>query len=319
MIIRGFSFGTSTNWLPLLDIKEIYDKSVFWFIGVQDEEVYGVELKQGITEPSANQRLPTKVHKLKIPLIKTATSESEEKVINNKFFINHDIWRTNNYSIFKETRNPKMPDHYYSDSIKDVDELTNVKKEYDRFLLGLMNEYVAKNQVEKISDIFDSLLLVKSRELAIKFVSQLNESSLAQILNAKMERIKVRESQLSNHGNINADREEHQQPQHRNNEKYNNSESKEKNEGSLSVLSSFAINIHNNFKDLEEEVRNELDRNGNNEEKGEKFEDNALNLKHSNLSFEKKTVKSLLNFSRVIHFIKMTITRIRTILTCLMI
>lgn len=268
---------------------------------MQDQEIYGVELKPGVSEPTVVPRLPIKVHNLKIPLIKTNNSDNEEKVIASNFFIAHETWRSKHFSDIKETRTSKMPEHYYTDSLKDETELNTIKRDYDKFLLGLMSEYVGKNQSEKIIDLFDALLLNKSREIALKFVKELNENFIFQVLNGKMMRLRLREEKLktimeeehslnaSGHKYINSNSKDTRDTRNsRDVRDARDSDTKESLNG-INSLSALAISI-SGFKDLEEEVRNELGQNINTEGSNREDDYNALNVKQTNLNLEKKNV-----------------------------
>lgn len=261
-IIRGFSLGISKNWIPLMDLKELYPNSSFWIIGVQDEEVYGIELKAGITEPQVNVRAPLKVHKLKVPLLHSDTYENEEKIIIGKFFTEHETWRSKTYGNLKDLRSTKMPEHYYSDSIKDDSDLNTIKKDFDKYLLGLMQDYVTKNQLDKILDVFDSLYLQKSREIAIKFAEALNENNLVQTMLNKFARWKLANEQTliekpnNFSSNLNSTSKATTKLDDHAFESRENIETNEHN-----IFNSYALNS-DNFKNLEEEVRNEMRKNG---------------------------------------------------------
>jgi hypothetical protein len=153
-----------------------------------------------------------------------------------------------------------MPEHYYTDSLKDESELNTIKKEFDRYLLSLMQDYVAKNQIEKIVDIFDSLYLSKSREIAIKFAEALNENHLVQTMATKFARWKISheergEKTISYKGIYNSENKASKIEELT----YENGES---NGNSNHIpFANYALNS-NNFRNLEEEVRNELNKNG---------------------------------------------------------
>jgi hypothetical protein len=278
-ILRGLSFAVYNTWVVFLDLKEIYDKSNFWVIGLQDEELYGVELKYIQTEPTV--RLPTKVHKLNIPLIKEVSfSKEEEQVAQLNFFIKHDQWRSSIFKELKPTRSAKMPDFYYTDNLKEDNDINIRKKDHDKLVLHTMKEYVVAGNAEKVIDLFDMLMLYKSRELAITMVGGLDEQEVVQLLNNKIKYLKLIEDKNTKQPSYNPFIENYNEYK----SKANTNEVKEEERSSLSSL---AVNL-NNFKDLETEVRNELETIPE-EEKYIKVED--LNSIRNNSNFEKKPVK----------------------------
>jgi hypothetical protein len=263
-----------------LDLKEIYENSNFWVIGLQDEELYGIELKGMQTEPTV--RLPTKVHKLNIPFIKDVSfSKEEEQVAQLNFFIKHDQWRTNIYKELKYSRSARLPDFYYTDNLKEDSDINIRKKEHDKQVLQTIKEYIMAGNSEKVIDLFDILMLNKSRELAITMVGSLDEQELVQFLNNKMKYLKVLEEKnkvVPTYNPFTDGGSEYRA-------KIMKTETKEEEKNSLSSL---AVNL-NNFKDLENEVRHELETIPE-EEKNIKIEDlNSLRYNGSNL--EKKNVR----------------------------
>ncbi len=198
-VLRGFSFSLGYNWIPLLNLQEIYpdDNTTYWVIGVQDEELYGAELKHGYTEPLVYPKPAMKIHKFKIPLLNNTINQGEsdkeiesklfeEKILRDLIFINHDTWRKNKYSIQKEVRTYQQPEHYYSESIKDEGDLNEKKKEHDKFVLSTMKDCVVNGYSEKVVDLFNCLLLAKSKALCTSLLQTMSQTKLIEIINKKI-------------------------------------------------------------------------------------------------------------------------------------
>jgi len=202
-IIRGFSFNLGNNWIPLLNLQEIYpdDNITFWILGVQDEELYGVELKHGLVEPLTHPRPPIKIHKFKIPLLSSKdntfnkdTKDSnkdpetklfEEKILRDLMFINHEIWRKNKYSAQKQVRSFQQPEQYYSESVKDDPEINDKKKEHDKYVLSTMKDCIVNGYPEKVLDLYNCLMLVKSKDLCQTLLQTLNHGKISEIIDSR--------------------------------------------------------------------------------------------------------------------------------------
>jgi len=156
-------------------------------IGSDDGELYGIDLPKNVDTPLVNHKYPITTHKFNIPttealnLKKRTKLEGEESsiqnnysAITNQFIIEHDNWRNEKYCKIKEYRNIKNPDYYYTDNIKDEIQMNIKKKDHDKKVLNLMKESFVTKQFEKAVDLFDLLLLKKSKDLAIQLFEGLD-------------------------------------------------------------------------------------------------------------------------------------------------
>lgn len=230
---------------------------------------------------------------MKIPFLSTNNRETEEKILNNMFFIKHDQWRYNSYKDVKEIRNPKMPQYYYTDNLKDDSDINKNKKEHDKTLLNYINDCIVNGHPEKSIDLFDNLLLAKSKELAITLATSLDEGLVAQILTNKHRLSKLQEEQ-STYNNISESAEKQRPTPQRLNGHANNRNGYVNSYTEMNPLSSIALNL-DTFKDLEDEVRNEMGNIYEDDKNNTNFEDcNSMNTRINNL--EKKNVSFLFNF-----------------------
>ncbi len=176
-------------------------------IGCEDGELYGIELPKTLDNPIVNIKYPITTHKLRIPTVHDSNNisnsgskklnensgENEEKVIEsfsvltNQFLLQHEQWRMQKYSIVKNFRNIKNPDYYYTDSLKDETEMNIKKKEHDKKVLNLMKDCILAKQAEKAVDLFDLLMLKKTKDLAIQLVESLDtRNDIGDILKNKL-------------------------------------------------------------------------------------------------------------------------------------
>ena len=107
-------------------------------IGMEDAEVFGIELPKVLDSPLADKKYPIKTHKLKIPLV----DQKQENSITDLFFLNHDQWRMEKYYLIKDLRSIKTPEYYYTDNLKDETQINLKKKEHDKQVLNMMKDYI---------------------------------------------------------------------------------------------------------------------------------------------------------------------------------
>lgn len=314
-ILRGFFFGVSTNWIPLLDIEELYSSSHsginFWIIGMQDEEVYGLELKGYLNEPGVGSKIPIKVHKLQSPFIISNTIQNEEnnesssvleeKMFNCNLFIKHDIFRNENFNFTRLCRNVRNPDYYYTDSLKDESDIHKKKIEHDKVALSLINNLIYEDQAEKIIGVFDSLMTNKSRQNAIKILQYHDKKGIENLLTEKLQIMKMKEENeklLKETTNQNGNSiHENQSPFKKTNFSNILNKPSNQNESNLNVFKSYAINM-DNIRALEEEALKEL---GGDEVCESNLETESNCVKPS-LNLEKKNVNNNLSNICKIYF-----------------
>ena len=184
-------------------------------------------------------------------------------------------------------RDIKSPEYYYTDNLNDEDDLLNKKRENDKIILSHMRDCIVNGTANKVIDLFNYVMLDKTKELAIKLCNQLDQHNIEQLLINKLEyanelksRNKFLNSDLQN-GNHMRDEKGF------NFRKENNNRNNNRKDDDTNKFASFAINV-DNFRNVEEEVRNQLA----NEEKSNLQEDeyNTFSLKQT-LNLEKKNVK----------------------------
>jgi hypothetical protein len=298
-------------------------------IGMEDFELFGLELPELQNLPIVGIKYSTITHKLQIPFL--GTENTDENNINNKnqfgealsmtnlFIMKHNEWRIRNFLEIKEMRSVKNPDFYYTDNLMDEFQLNSRKKEHDKTVLNFMKEYIIIKKSEKVVDLFDTLMLKKSKDIAIQLCEGMEKYDTAELLKNKMKLNSIINStynlKIENHNNNNTNfstSEKKDRVYNHDNNKNNNSNGNGNVNGNINVngnglfeLSERAVKL-DGYKNLEEEIRNELE-NYIEEENGIENQNNKNNLgenicdiniygsKNVNQNFEKKPVIILIN------------------------
>lgn len=276
-VLRHFSFNLGKNWIPMLNISTIYNNcpnTNFWVVGVQDGEIYGVELKNGFSEPTPFPKPNLKSYKIKtqvdtIGITKQDDLNPEEKVtkfkivkpdiFTNKVFVEHENWRKKIYSFLKDTRSARSGEYYYSENVKSDEEIRDLKRNNDMAIMELFKNALLKKNYDQATDLLDLTFSSKIKRMAVTFSNKMDHHQYAQFLEEKLNKEELYKSTLDalmaenehNSNNINE--------VNRNN-KFNNfshSENPKKDD-----LSNFAINMnklrHNQTETLKDHVENNV-------------------------------------------------------------
>ena len=176
-ILRGFFVHINSNWVPLLDLGEKYSGTNinYWVVGVDEGEVYGIEMKGDAIEPPAFPRPIQKTYKF----IKSTEENWDERDCNNNYYmILFYEKRYLNYNKIRDIRSSNFPEYYFTDFLKDESDIKKMKKEHDKKLLTDMNEFIIKGENSKVINYFDFLFLKKSKEILINICKEYNQRDL---------------------------------------------------------------------------------------------------------------------------------------------
>ena len=188
-VLRYFKLSMSKTWIPMLNLDEIYLLSGFWVIGIEQGEIYGVEIKDSSAEPTVYPRCSFTTHKitsLRDLFNKQLVShDSNSDIVTNMISIEYDEWRQTKYSHLKNIRQARQGDYYYSESIKSEDDINQLKKNHDKAILEIIKDMIIENKEGKALDYFDFLVLDQSRELSIKLAKKLENYKLAEDIERK--------------------------------------------------------------------------------------------------------------------------------------
>lgn len=262
-------------------------------IGMEDFELFGIELQEIQKIPVVGIKYSTITHKMQIPFIGSEISEENEikenkeaLSVTNLFALKHSQWRLKNYGSIKEMRSIKNPDFYYTDNILEDSQLNSRKKEHDKNVLNLMKEFIVIKKSEKVVDLFETLMLKKSKDIAIQLCEGMEKYDIVELLKNKLKLFSIIDSTY----NLNIENNRNYLTNNNNNT-FSNDEKKVNNNNGFSELSERAMKIES-YKNLEEEIRNEMENYKEGDLVNEENE-NEINLPGKiNGNFEKKFVNN---------------------------
>ena len=196
-IVRGFFYEVQNNWVPLLDLgnKYINDNKNFWCIGVEENEIYGIEMKGERIEPYPESRPIEKTWNL-------ITDDPENEFQKSYFFIAFDEKRCNKYNEIRKIRenNILFPDYKLTESLKEDNEIKKQKVAHDKKIIGKMQNLVVEGMDSQVIVLFDYIFRNKNKEIFIKMCRELDKNELADYLNYKLNISQIIEKQNFNEG-----------------------------------------------------------------------------------------------------------------------
>ena len=196
-IVRGFFYEVQNNWIPLLDLgnKYISENKNFWVIGVEENEIYGIEMKGEKIEPYPESRPIEKTWNL-------ITDDPEEEFQKSYFFISFDEKRCLKYNEIRKLRNDNMllPDYKLSLSLKDESEIRKQKVSHDKKIIGKMKSLAIDGLDSQVIVLFDYIFGNKNKEIFIQICRELKKDELANYLLYKLNVSEVIQSQNINNG-----------------------------------------------------------------------------------------------------------------------
>ena len=287
-IVRGFFYEVQNNWIPLLDLgnKYISENKNFWVIGVEDNEIYGIELKGEKIEPYPESRPIEKTWNL-------ITDDPENEFQKSYFFISFDEKRCIKYNEIRKIRdnNILLPDYKLTLSLKDENEIKNQKIAHDKKIIEKMQNLTIDGQDSQVIVLFDYIFKNKNKQIFIKICRELKKFELAQYLEYKLNISEIIKKQDFNNGGTIV---QYIQESSNNKNRINNKEEENlKNEKKIEEdnLNNFTFDIdayQNKLNGIREDLKKEglinENKNGNkNEEKNEGVgEDKNKNINEKN-------------------------------------
>ena len=196
-IVRGFFYEVQNNWVPLLDLgnKYISENKNFWCIGVEDNEIYGIEMKGEKIEPYPESRPVEKTWNL-------ITDDPENEFQKSYLFISFDEKRCIKYNEIRKIRdnNIFLPDYKLTLSLKDESEIKKQKIAHDRKIIEKMNNLAIEGLDSQVIVLFDYIFNNKNKKIFIKMCEELNKNELANYLEYKLTVNEVIQKQNVNKG-----------------------------------------------------------------------------------------------------------------------
>ena len=279
-ILRGFFFEVQNNWIPLLDLGEKYSgKNMnFWVVGVEDREVFGIEIKGDKIEPNIENYPVQKTWNL-------IGDKNDSDYFFKKFlFIAFDERTFIKYNQIKNIRSVILPEYSSTEFLKDENEIKKMKKENDKTIVAKINECLIEGDVNMVIILFEYLFLKKSKEIVINICMEYNKEQIAMYLNYKNNLNEIIKQQSIKDGNTTV--VQYYSNETNNNKNINNKKIlDEENE-----LANAAINLKG-FQNFQNDIKNELELKGilsnnnenNNENKSNEEEIRTETTKKNNL------------------------------------
>ena len=255
-IVRGFFYEVQNNWVPLLDLgnKYINENKNFWCIGVEDNEIYGIEMKGEKIEPYPESRPIEKTWNL-------ITDDPENEFQKSYFFISFDEKRCMKYNEIRKIRedNSLFPDYKLTESLKDDSEIKKQKTAHDKKITGKMQNLAIEGNDSQVIVLFDYIFKNKTKEIFIKVCRELGKKELADYLEYKLNISQIIQKQNFNNGGTIV---QYIQEPITNRKKKNNDDEKSENDNKKegNEMISFAFDFDNyqkNMKEMSKELKKE--------------------------------------------------------------
>ena len=279
-IVRGFFYEVQNNWVPLLDLgnKYLNENKNFWCIGVEENEIYGIEMKGEKIEPYPESR----------PIEKTLnliTDDPDNEFQKSYFFISFDEKRCMKYNEIRRIRedNILFPDYKLTESLKEDSEIKKQKVAHDKKIIGKMQQLVIDGIDSQAIVLFDYIFKNKNKEIFIKMCRELNKNELADYLSYKLSVSQIIQKQNFNNGSTIIQ----YIPEPKTNQKHKNDDEKSEKNKEEDDMNAFAFDVDAYQKNMSE-MKKDLKKEGfitdnKKEDKKEMNIDNMAEEKNDNL------------------------------------
>ena len=256
-IVRGFFYEVQNNWVPLLDLgnKYINENKNFWCIGVEDNEIYGIEMKGEKIEPYPESRPVEKTWNL-------ITDDPENEFQKSYFFISFEEKRCIKYNEIRKIRedNILFPDYKLTETLKEDSEIKKQKIAHDKKIINKMKNLAVDGQDSQVIVLFDYIFKNKNKEIFIKICRELDKNELADYLSYKLNISQIIQKQNFNNGGTII---QYVQEQTTLKKKKNNDDEKSENNNKIkdeNEMSSFAFDVdayQKNMNEMKKDLKKE--------------------------------------------------------------
>ena len=279
-IVRGFFYEVQNNWVPLLDLgnKYLNENKNFWCIGVEENEIYGIEMKGEKIEPYPESRPIEKTWNL-------ITDDPDNEFQKSYFFISFDEKRCMKYNEIRRIRedNILFPDYKLTESLKEDSEIKKQKVAHDKKIIGKMQQLVIDGIDSQAIVLFDYIFKNKNKEIFIKMCRELNKNELADYLSYKLSVSQIIQKQNFNNGSTIIQ----YIPEPKTNQKHKNDDEKSEKNKEEDDMNAFAFDVDAYQKNMSE-MKKDLKKEGfitdnKKEDKKEMNIDNMTEEKNDNL------------------------------------
>ena len=283
-IVRGFFYEVQNNWVPLLDLgnKYLNENKNFWCIGVEENEIYGIEMKGEKIEPYPESRPIEKTWNL-------ITDDPDNEFQKSYFFISFDEKRCMKYNEIRRIRedNILFPDYKLTESLKEDSEIKKQKVAHDKKIIGKMQQLVIDGIDSQAIVLFDYIFKNKNKEIFIKMCRELNKNELADYLSYKLSVSQIIQKQNFNNGSTIIQ----YIPEPKTNQKHKNDDEKSEKNKEEDDMNAFAFDVdayQKNMSEMKKDLKKEgfitdTNKKEDKEDKKEMNIDNMAEEKNDNL------------------------------------
>ena len=283
-IVRGFFYEVQNNWVPLLDLgnKYLNENKNFWCIGVEENEIYGIEMKGEKIEPYPESRPIEKTWNL-------ITDDPDNEFQKSYFFISFDEKRCMKYNEIRRIRedNILFPDYKLTESLKEDSEIKKQKVAHDKKIIGKMQQLVIDGIDSQAIVLFDYIFKNKNKEIFIKMCRELNKNELADYLSYKLSVSQIIQKQNFNNGSTIIQ----YIPEPKTNQKHKNDDEKSDKNKEEDDMNAFAFDVdayQKNMSEMKKDLKKEgfitdTNKKEDKEDKKEMNIDNMAEEKNDNL------------------------------------
>ena len=258
-IVRGFFYDVQNNWIPLLDLgnKYINENKNFWCIGVEENEIYGIEMKGEKIEPYPESRPIEKTWNL-------ITDDPENEFQKSYIFISFDEKRCVKYNEIRKIRenNILFPDYKLTESLKEESEIKKQKIAHDKKIVAKMQNLAVEGLDSQVIVLFDYIFRNNSKEIFIKICREMDKNELADYLSYKLNVSQIIQKQNFNNGGtiIQYIQEPVTNKKKRNNDDEKSEISNNKNKEEENEMKSFAFDVdayQKNMNEMKQDLKKE--------------------------------------------------------------
>ena len=258
-IVRGFFYDVQNNWIPLLDLgnKYINENKNFWCIGVEENEIYGIEMKGEKIEPYPESRPIEKTWNL-------ITDDPENEFQKSYIFISFDEKRCVKYNEIRKIRenNILFPDYKLTESLKEESEIKKQKIAHDKKIVAKMQNLAVEGLDSQVIVLFDYIFRNNSKEIFIKICREMDKNELADYLSYKLNVSQIIQKQNFNNGGtiIQYIQDPVTNKKKRNNDDEKSEISNNKNKEEENEMKSFAFDVdayQKNINEMKQDLKKE--------------------------------------------------------------
>ena len=182
-IVRGFFYEVQNNWIPLLDLgtKYMEENKNFWCVGVDGNEIFGIEMDGDKIEPNVTSTPRFKTFNL-------INEDNETEFQKNYLFISFSEKQSLKYNEIKNLRynNMNFPDYKLCESFQELSEIKKEKVNHDKKIISHMNDLLVDGKDAQVIVLFDYIFLRKDKEVFLKICRELKKNELANYLEYKL-------------------------------------------------------------------------------------------------------------------------------------